>query len=150
MNLKELADSLLSDPPPDDDVTFFQLVRERRRTSATAVEEQVKLLRTICGEMTGTNALTREVAILETVVQRERAADEMVSVTLIRAALQSLASDAKQSADIVAGRIDAFTKATDASTKQLTTWTKVMACASIILAVFALAQVAVAVIALLK
>lgn len=47
-------------------------------------------------------------------------------------------------------RIDAFTTATDASTKQLAKWTKVMAFATIALALFAVAQVVVAVLAWLK
>jgi hypothetical protein len=50
----------------------------------------------------------------------------------------------------LAERIDAFTTATDASTRQLGTWTKVMAWATIALAVFAVAQVVVALLAWLK
>jgi hypothetical protein len=64
------------------------------------------------------------------------------------AKIEGLAKLLAASETHLAQRIDAFTTATDASTKQLARWTKVMAWATIALAVFAIGQVVVAVIAL--
>ena len=56
-------------------------------------------------------------------------------------ALQFASNVMAERIERLSAQLDAFTKATDASSRQLTRWTKVMAWATIALAVFAVAQI---------
>jgi len=129
------------------------------------VTDQIEKLRA-AANAEGTKGTSVESSILGSVVSREAAAVQAASAMLLMTALKKVASTVEASTEVVgakveglanlmaasekhlAERVDAFTSATDASTKQLARWTKVMAWATIALAVFAVAQVVVAVIAI--
>src|SRR5579871_1949784 len=81
----------------------------------------------------------REPAILNALIARETAATMLVATDAIATRLQGLTNS-----------IDRSAAATDASARQLAKWTKVMAWATMAIAVFAVAQVIVAVLAWLK
>lgn len=81
----------------------------------------------------------KEAPLLAVASARETAAVTLLAADRVAIELTSLTR-----------AIDRSSAATDASTRQLTTWTRVMAWATIALAVFAIAQVVVAVVALFR
>jgi len=131
------------------------------------VDGQVQKVRQAVTE--GPSFVHSEAAILEALVAREtavltnhiagqvmggmevlrRTVDESAdtfntTANSLASKLEALVVRVDKSEQHLASRIDAFTEATRASSDQLATWTKVMAIATTVLAVFTLAQVVVA------
>jgi hypothetical protein len=136
-------------------------------TARANVEEQLLKVRAIASSAPAA-AVERDTAILHALTARESAeltnhiasesmrALEIVRKTLVATSedlgskIEAVATLMAESEKHLAGRIDAFTTATDASTRKLADWTKVMAIATAALVLTSVAQIAVAVLAWLK
>src|SRR5204863_9816856 len=111
--------------------------------AADAVDEQIERLRA-ASNTDPTKALLGveiEAAILAARVARLHTEDQNVATRAILDRLDDLGRHLTDHAKTVRDSVHLFAATTDASTEQLSTWTKWMALATIVLAAFTLAQV---------
>lgn len=105
--------------------------------AADAVDAQIERLNAAadCGDAyKATLGVQKEAAILAALVARQQTDDQNVATRAVLDRLDDLGRRLETVARTVEESVDRFTVATEASTKQLARWTKVMAWATIILA----------------
>ena len=123
----------------------------RAAEAADQVDVQIKTLQeaspVLATDTPATRAareVTKEAAILAALVARQTTADSHIPVRALLDRLEDLEQHLDQAAGRLAGSIDRFTTATDASTKKLATWTMVMAIATAALVLTGVAQIVLA------
>lgn len=140
-------------PTNDDAPAGYDVLTHFAAEAADAVDAQVQKLQSVSQVVEAPRlqaGVTKEAAILAALVARQQTADQNIANKAALDRLDTLGEQLTGMSKALTESVDRFTTATDASTKQLTKWTKVMAWATIVLSVFAFAQVVVAVLTWLR
>jgi hypothetical protein len=117
--------------------------------AADNVDEQLRKLRsTTASHDAALPSAMREAAILGALSARQTTADERLAVRATLDRLDNLNNALGDVSRQIATSVTDFTRATQDSTESLARWTRVMAWATIAIAVFAIAQVVVAIMGL--
>jgi hypothetical protein len=117
-------------------------------TARAAVDKQVGEIRT--RTTSPSQEMDRQIAFLNTLTAREAAALARHVADEVMRGMDVLRRTADDSAGKIVAAFDRAIATTDESTQQLARWTRVMAWATTALAVFTVAQVVIAVIALIR